>query len=37
VGAVRRRLEFTLAARTKTMRFHKFANALLCSAISRAQ
>ena len=29
MGAVRRRLEFTLAARTKTLRFHKFANALL--------
>ncbi len=29
MGAVHRRLEFTLAARTKTMRFHKFANALL--------
>ena len=35
MGAVRRRLEFALtahkdlAARTRTMRFHKFANALL--------
>ena len=29
MGAVRRRLEFTLAARTKTIRLHKFANALL--------